>query len=161
VERLEELFSFRAPLLNERQRHLMAGALANTLGRGGPTVVARASAMSRNAQPHSDPDLVAAVDDLVGPDLRGDPMSPLRWTVKSTGQLGRCPRFRGLTRSPSARSAISSASWATPSSPRPRRSRVSHPQPSALGPRSARRSHGANCRDGLSPPPDSSRSACS
>src|ERR1035441_9771376 len=37
-----------APLLDERQRRLMAGALANILGRGGPTVVARASGMSRN-----------------------------------------------------------------------------------------------------------------
>jgi hypothetical protein len=34
-----------------------------------------------------DPDLVAAYDDLVEPDSRGDPTSPLRWTLKSTRQL--------------------------------------------------------------------------
>jgi hypothetical protein len=34
-----------------------------------------------------DPGLAAALDALVDPDSRGDPMSPLRWTCKSTGQL--------------------------------------------------------------------------
>jgi hypothetical protein len=34
-----------------------------------------------------DPELEAALDALVDPDTRGDPMSPLRWTCKSTGQL--------------------------------------------------------------------------
>jgi len=113
-ERLEEFFSFMSPLLDERQRRLMAGALANIFGRGGPTVVARASGMSRNTvidgarQAHEgagpsermreegggrpklidvDPDLLIDLDDLVEPDSRGDPMSPLRWTLKSTRQL--------------------------------------------------------------------------
>jgi hypothetical protein len=35
----------------------------------------------------SDPDLVAALDGLVDPVLRGDPESPLRWTTKSTAKL--------------------------------------------------------------------------
>ncbi len=35
----------------------------------------------------ADPDLVAAIDALVDPDSRGDPESPLRWTLKSTRQL--------------------------------------------------------------------------
>ena len=34
--------------LDEKQRRLLAGAMARLLGRGGPTVVARASGMSRN-----------------------------------------------------------------------------------------------------------------
>lgn len=34
-----------------------------------------------------DPGLVAALDRLVKPDERGDPMSPLRWTTKSTRNL--------------------------------------------------------------------------
>jgi Rhodopirellula transposase DDE domain len=34
-----------------------------------------------------DPELEAALDALIDPDTRGDPMSPLRWTCKSTGQL--------------------------------------------------------------------------
>ncbi len=36
-----------------------------------------------------DPDLVAALERLVDPVTRGDPMSPLRWTCKSTAQLAR------------------------------------------------------------------------
>ena len=34
-----------------------------------------------------DPSLAAAIDSLVDPDARGDPESPLRWTVKSTRSL--------------------------------------------------------------------------
>src|SRR5947199_9813979 len=34
-----------------------------------------------------DPGLVAALEALVAPATRGDPMSPLRWTSKSTPQL--------------------------------------------------------------------------
>ena len=36
-----------------------------------------------------DPDLVASLERLVDPVTRGDPMSPLRWTCKSTAQLAR------------------------------------------------------------------------
>jgi hypothetical protein len=36
-----------------------------------------------------DPDLLTNLDDLVEPDARGDPMSPLRWTLKSTRTLAR------------------------------------------------------------------------
>ncbi len=35
----------------------------------------------------TDPELAAALDALLDPDVRGDPESPLRWTCKSTGQL--------------------------------------------------------------------------
>lgn len=35
----------------------------------------------------TDPGLAAALDELLDPDSRGDPESPLRWTCKSTGQL--------------------------------------------------------------------------
>ena len=34
-----------------------------------------------------DPDLIVALDSLVEPESRGDPMSPLRWTLKSTRVL--------------------------------------------------------------------------
>lgn len=36
-----------------------------------------------------DPALVEALDRLVDPTTRGDPMSPLRWTSKSTAQLAK------------------------------------------------------------------------
>ena len=107
-------FAAIAPHLNERQRRLWVGAEARVLGHGGVTLVARATGVSRptvykaleelDAPPlgdgrvrqpgggrkrltETDPELAAALDALVDPDSRGDPMSPLRWTCKSTGQL--------------------------------------------------------------------------
>ena len=41
----------------------------------------------RPAMAVTDPDLVAALDALVDPVLRGDPESPLRWATKSTAKL--------------------------------------------------------------------------
>jgi hypothetical protein len=107
-------FAAIAPHLNERQRRLWVGAEARALGHGGVSLVARATGLSRptiykaleeiDAPPladgrvrragggrkrltDADPELEAALDALVDPDSRGDPMSPLRWTCKSTGQL--------------------------------------------------------------------------
>lgn len=37
----------------------------------------------------TDPDLLTNLDDLVSPEARGDPMSTLRWTLKSTRQLAK------------------------------------------------------------------------
>jgi DDE family transposase len=100
--------------LNERQRRLWAGAEARSLGRGGVSLVARATGISRQTLHNAlkelaappvldgrvrrpgagrkrlrdrDPELEAALDALIDPDVRGDPESPLRWTCKSTGQL--------------------------------------------------------------------------
>lgn len=111
---IEERFAALSPHLNERQRRLWAGAEARALGRGGITLVSAATGISRptlykaldelDAPPlesarvrhpgggrkqlrDRDPELEAALDALVDPDSRGDPMSPLRWTCKSTGQL--------------------------------------------------------------------------
>jgi len=107
-------FDAISPHLNERQKRLWVGAEARVLGRGGVSLVSRATGMSRptvykaldelDAPPledgrvrqegggrrrlsENDPELAAALDALVDPDTRGDPMSPLRWTCKSTGQL--------------------------------------------------------------------------
>ena len=41
----------------------------------------------RKAVMEQDPALVTAVERLVEPTTRGDPMSPLRWTCKSTRKL--------------------------------------------------------------------------
>jgi hypothetical protein len=107
-------FTALAPHLNERQKRLWVGAEARALGRGGIVAVSRATGLSRptiyraltelDAAPiaagrvrragggrkklsQTDPELAAALDALLDPDSRGDPMSPLRWTCKSTGQL--------------------------------------------------------------------------
>jgi hypothetical protein len=113
-EGLSQLFSLTSPFLDERQRRLLAAAIAEVLGRGGQARVAEAAGISRNtviagtkelaegpqlqsrvrrpgAGPKRkidlDPELLVALDSLVEPDSRGDPMSPLRWTLKSTRVL--------------------------------------------------------------------------
>jgi hypothetical protein len=113
-ESLERFFTVMSPVLDERQRRLLAGATARMLGRGGTTLVAKVSGMSRNTVTDGtkeidagagasdrvrregggpprlidlDPDLLTDLDDLVEPDARGDPMSPLRWTLKSSRRL--------------------------------------------------------------------------
>jgi len=43
----------------------------------------------RKSLTHHDPQLVEALDALVEPGSRGDPMSPLRWTCKSTRRLAK------------------------------------------------------------------------
>ncbi|MFI5977808.1 ISAzo13 family transposase [Streptomyces sp. NPDC051452] len=110
VIKFEVLF----PHLDERQRRLLMGAEARILGHGGIRAVARAARVSettvrkgmdeleageeplgrvrrpgggRKKAADLDPGLVPALLALVEPDERGDPMSPLRWTVKSTRNL--------------------------------------------------------------------------
>jgi hypothetical protein len=47
-DQLTEFFSTVLPLLDERQRRVVAGAGAKMLGRGGVSIVSRAATMSRN-----------------------------------------------------------------------------------------------------------------
>src|SRR5690242_11693617 len=113
---LQQKYRLLFPHLNERQRRLIAAADAERIGRGGLALVARAAGLSRptlyqalrdlHADPlaphrvrrpgagrkkltHQDPALVQALEALIDPATRGDPMSPLRWTCKSTRQLAR------------------------------------------------------------------------
>ena len=126
-EDLIRFFESVAPLLDERQRRLVAGAMASALGRGGPTRVTEATGLSRNtvisgvreleagAGPSDrirspgagrrmlideQPGLLQELDDLVDPESRGDPMSPLRWTAKSTETLARALVAQGFQISP-------------------------------------------------------------
>jgi hypothetical protein len=113
---LHQKYMLLFPHMNERQQRLIAAADAERLGRGGIALVARASGLSRptlyqakrdlHADPlrpprvrrpgagrkkltQHDPALVQALEALIDPISRGDPMSPLRWTCKSTRQLAR------------------------------------------------------------------------
>jgi hypothetical protein len=110
------------PQLNERQRRLVLAAEARALGHGGVTQVARAAQVSRTtvhaalaaldtAVPDSersrrsgggrvscqvhDPTLLGDLEALIEPTTRGDPMSPLRWTCKSTRQLAAALQVHG------------------------------------------------------------------
>ena len=112
--RLAEKLTTLLPYLNERQRRLCLAVEARALGYGGVARVARAAGVSRPTvqqglrdlagsmpapervrQPGGgrkklgtrDPALLTELEALVDPDSRGDPMSPLRWTCKSTRQL--------------------------------------------------------------------------
>jgi len=114
AEALARFFEVVLPHLNEVQRRVVAGATAEMFGRGGKTAVATASGMSRNTvikaqseveagiepssrlravgggdKPLSDkqPGLLEALDELVHPETRGNPMSLLRWTSKSSTKL--------------------------------------------------------------------------
>lgn len=102
------------PLLDERQRRVLAGVTARALGRGGVAHVAAVAGMSRKtvskavaevdggvvalarvrrpgagrkALVEHDPQLLVALDSLVEPESRGDPICRLRWTCKSTRHL--------------------------------------------------------------------------
>ena len=113
-EELGWFFETVLPHLNERQRRVVAGATASLLGRGGKTAVAEMSGLSRNTviravieveegiEPsdrqrakgggdkpaiNKQPGLLAALDELVHPTTRGNPMSLARWTSKSTYEL--------------------------------------------------------------------------
>jgi len=100
------------PHLDERQRRLLLGAEAGALGRGGIKAVAgatgvhpdtiargvaeaqgqpeprvRAPGGGRKKLAETDPALAAGLKRLVDPETRGDPMSALVWTTKSTRHL--------------------------------------------------------------------------
>ncbi len=111
---LAEVLGLLLPHLDERQRRLVLGAAARVRGHGGIRLVAGSAGVAestvsrglreleRGGEPDGrvravgagrkrlrdlDPDLVPALLVLVEPDQRGDPESPLRWTVKSTRAL--------------------------------------------------------------------------
>ncbi len=102
------------PHLDERQRRLVLGIEATELGRGGikaiatatgvhpdtiargvreiagqpePATRVRAPGGGRKALSVTDPDLLVGLKALVDPVTRGDPMSALVWTTKSTRNL--------------------------------------------------------------------------
>jgi hypothetical protein len=117
---IAERFRWLTPHLDERGVRLVAAAEAIAVGYGGIAAVARATGLAatrihrgieelrsgevlergrvrrpgagRRRLVERDPKLLKDLDRLVDEDSRGDPMSPLRWTVKSVrvlaGELG-------------------------------------------------------------------------
>jgi hypothetical protein len=107
-------FVVMAPLLDERARRLWAAAESAAIGYGGDALVSAATGLARETIRHgrrelaqgvkvtgrirrpgagrpdieeTQPGVVEALDLLVEPLTRGDPMSPLRWTCKSRAKL--------------------------------------------------------------------------
>ncbi len=119
---LKEHYATLCPHLDEKQRRLMAAADANILGRGGVAKVARVSGLSRptiykgiaelvgkdipidrvrrsgggrKTTWEKCPSILQTLESLVDPVTRGDPMSPLRWTCKSTRELAKALAQKG------------------------------------------------------------------
>ena len=117
-QRTQSLF----PHLTERQRRLAAAADARALGYGGISQVARITGMSRatihqglaeldrgalgperSRRPgggrkklsERQPGVLKALQAMVDPSSRGDPMRPLRWTSKSTRHLAEALTAKG------------------------------------------------------------------
>jgi hypothetical protein len=114
AESVADKYAALRPHLDERQRRLLLGAEARQLGRGGIKTVAAATGVhpdtiargigelegqpappgrvrapggGRKKLAETDPQLAAELKALVDPETRGDPMSPLVWTTKSTRNL--------------------------------------------------------------------------
>lgn len=113
---LQEKIDRLWPHLDERARRLFAASEARQLGRGGVSTMSRACGLSRVTITKGlhelddaplppgqvrragggrlrlelgDPALPERLEALVDPLTRGDPQSPLRWTLKSTRALAR------------------------------------------------------------------------
>jgi transposase len=125
VERIQQKYLAVLPHLDERGRRQWAAAEARALGWGGVTAVAQATQLSdrtirtglheledraaltperqrrfgagRPAKEVIHPQLVAALENIIDSSTRGDPMSPLRWTSKSTRSIAEELRRQGLS----------------------------------------------------------------
>ncbi len=112
---IKQKYDMLSPFLDEKQRRLFAGAEAIAYGKGGlkriatllemstatvsrgmkevrnPETIAsegiRQSGGGRKPATETDPDLLRDLEQLIAPDTRGDPQSPLLWTCKSTRKL--------------------------------------------------------------------------
>ncbi len=111
---LVEKYTVVSPVLDERGRRLWAAAESRVIGYGGDSVVSAATGLARETirggrceieaglevtgrirRPgggrlclqDGQPGLEAALEKLVDPAIRGNPMSPLRWTCKSRAKL--------------------------------------------------------------------------
>jgi len=107
-------FVVMAPVLDERARRLWAAAESAAIGYGGDALVSAATGLARQTIANgrreladgvavttrirrvgagrpgigeSQPGVAAALEALVEPLTRGDPISPLRWTCKSRAKL--------------------------------------------------------------------------
>ena len=111
-----------SPVLDERARRLWCAAESNAIGYGGDALVSEATGIAREtirrgrreieqgieatgrirrpgagrpSLKNAQPGLKAALEALVDPVTRGDPMSPLRWTCKSRAKLAAALQKQG------------------------------------------------------------------
>jgi hypothetical protein len=117
-------YSAIATVLDERARRLWAAAESRAIGYGGDSLVSAATGLARDtirrgrleieegvgatgrvrrvgagrpSLKNTQPGLEVALEQLVDPVTRGDPMSPLRWTCKSRAKLAAALSADGWT----------------------------------------------------------------
>ena len=110
------------PYLNERQQRLLLAAEARSLGYGGVSQISRITGISRptiyrglreldqeseglllirqsgggrKRIEEMDSTILEDLDQMIEPDTRGDPMSPLRWTCTHHPPVSHCPTSTG------------------------------------------------------------------
>ena len=135
-EALRQKFEILRGVLDERAQRWWAASEALVYGRGGASLVHEATGMSRStvqmglreiARKDTDevlrgrlrkpgggrkrltekqPELLAALEKLVDPATRGDPMSPLRWTSKSVAKLAAALQAQGFKVGPDSVAAL-------------------------------------------------------
>lgn len=113
-EELKNKLSILLPELNERQRRLLVGVEAQSLGYGGIKIIAditgithptirrgifeinygrknikriRKEGGGRKRATKINPNLISILQDIIEPETRGDPETPLRWTCKSVRNI--------------------------------------------------------------------------
>ncbi len=116
IENIREKYKILQAELDERTNRLWAATEAMAIGHGGIAAVSKATGLAESTirlgrqelrQDHKtpgrirkpgggrrmitehDPELLKELELLVEPTTRGDPMSPLRWTCKSTRKLAK------------------------------------------------------------------------
>ena len=122
--KLKEKLSILLPALNEKQKRLLVGAEAIALGYGGIKLLSDITGMSTNTITRGVreieagdedvsrirstgsgrkkltikyPDIKNCIEDIIEPDTRGDPESPLRWTCKSVRNISDFLTGKGYT----------------------------------------------------------------
>lgn len=123
VAQVKKRYQVISPHLTEQAKRLWAASEALAIGRGGTTLVAKATGMSRvtitngkqavqarvipeparmrhrggGRKPLTthDPHLLEALNARIDPCTRGDPESPLRWTCKSTYKIAAALQAQG------------------------------------------------------------------
>jgi Rhodopirellula transposase DDE domain len=125
IAAIKARFEALAPVLDEKGRRLFAASEARATGRGGVVAVSRATGIARSTidrgladlrsgavmfSPRvrrpggggkpvikTQPGILAALNDLVEPSIRGDPEAALRWVSKSQRHLSVALAERGFT----------------------------------------------------------------
>ncbi|WP_371674247.1 hypothetical protein [Streptomyces sp. NBC_00289] len=75
----------------------IARGMAELAGRSSPTLRVRAPGAGRKRLTDTDPGLLPALESLIEPHTRGDPVSPLRWTTLSLRALASTLTTQGQT----------------------------------------------------------------